>query len=65
MATVSIPLSDGDLARLRAEAERAGLTPEEFLGRHVVALLARPDAALQKATDYVLAKNAELYRRLA
>ena len=46
MATVSTPLSDADLARLRAEAERA-------------------DEAFRKAADYVLAKNAELYRRLA
>ena len=46
MATISIPLSDADLARLRAESERA-------------------DKAFRKAADYVLAKNAELYRRLA
>ncbi len=65
MATISIPLTDDGFARLRAEAERAGVTPEEYLGRQVEALLVRPDEAFRHAADRVLRKNAELYRRLA
>ena len=65
MVTISIPLSDDGLARLRAEAGRAGLTPEEFLGREVEQLLARPDEAFRQVADHVLRKNADLYRRLA
>ena len=65
MATISIPLSDRGLARLRAEAERAGLTPEEFLGRQVEEILTQPDEAFRSAADHVSRKNAELYRRLA
>ena len=33
--------------------------------RHVEELLARPEETCQRAIDYVLKKNAELYRRLA
>ena len=65
MTTVALPLSDDRLARLRILAEQAGLTPEEFLRRQVDRLLDRPDEAFTRAADYVLNKNAELYRRLA
>jgi hypothetical protein len=65
MRTVTIPLSDERLARLRAWAEQAGLTPEEFLQRRVEQLLDRPDEQFRQAAADVLQKNAELYRRLA
>ena len=65
MATISIPLTDDGLTRLRAEAERAGLTAEEYLGRQVEQMLARSGGAFRESADYVLRKNAELYRRLA
>lgn len=65
MTTVTIPLSDERLARLRSWAEQAGLTPEEFLRRRVERLLEPPDEQFRQAAAYVLQKNAELYRRLA
>ena len=65
MATVSIPLSDERFALLRTRAELAGLTPEEFLLRRVEQLLEQPDESFRRAADYILQKNAELYRRLA
>lgn len=65
MTTITIPLSDERAAQLRVWAEEAGLPPEEFLRRRVEQLLDRPDQQFQKAADYLLQKNAELYRRLA
>jgi len=65
MTSITIPLSDERVAQLRVWAEEAGLQPEEFLRRRIEQLLDRPDQQFQKAADYLLQKNAELYRRLA
>lgn len=65
MTTITIPLSDERVAQLRLWADEVGLPPEEFLRRRVEQLLDRPDEHFQKASDYLLKKNAELYRRLA
>jgi hypothetical protein len=65
MTMITIPLSDERLAQLRLWAEQAGLAPEEFLRRRVEQLLGRPDEQFRQAADYVLQKNAELYRRLS
>jgi antitoxin FitA len=65
MTVIPIPLSEDRLARLQAWAEEAGLTPEEFLRRRIDRLLDGPEERFSRAADYVLQKNAELYRRLA
>ena len=65
MTTIAIPLSEDRLAQLRTRAEKAGLTPEEFLRRRVELFLDQPDQLFQQAAAYVLEKNKELYRRLA
>ena len=64
MTAITIPLADDRLEQLRLRAERSGLTPEEYLRRQVEELLERPDE-FRDVADYVLRKNAELYRRLA
>ena len=65
MATITISVSEEELARLRSLAERSGLTPEEFVRTRVGRILDDPDEAFARAADYVLRKNAELYRRLS
>jgi len=65
MTRISVPLPDDKLARLRDLAGSAGLAPEEYLLREVERLLADPDAAFAAAAARVVAKNADLYRRLA
>jgi antitoxin FitA len=65
MTAINIPLSDEKRARLQSLADRVGLSAEEFLRRRVEQLLDRPDAAFCEAAEYVLHKNAELYRRLS
>jgi hypothetical protein len=50
---------------LREIAERFNLKPEDFARVSVEELLTRPEESFQRAADYILDKNAELYRRLA
>ena len=65
MAAITIPLSEDRLARLHELAERIGVTPEELARAGLEDWLAHPREDFRKAADYVLRKNAELYRRLA
>ena len=53
---------DHRLSRLRWMPH---MSPEELARAGVEELLARPEETYQRAIDYVLKKNAELYRRLA
>jgi len=53
------------MLKLQEIASRLGVTPEDLVRISIEELLARPDDAFQQAVDYVLNKNAELYRRLA
>jgi len=65
MSTITITLADERLAELRDLAARFKVSPEELARVGVEELLSRPEDAFRRATDYVLGKNAELYRRLA
>jgi hypothetical protein len=60
---LELPQAQGD--KLRIEAKRLGLSPEELARAAVSDLLANPDADFRAAAGRVLAKNQELYRRLA
>jgi hypothetical protein len=62
---LSIDLSPAQADRLRLEAERLGLTPEDLAKAAIADLLATPGEDFKAAADRVLQKNAELYRRLA
>ena len=65
MTTITIPLSDDNLERLRTLADRAGVRPEDLARAGLEEWLSRPGEDFGAAADYVLRKNAELYRRLA
>ena len=65
MKTLTIHVSDERLEQLQELAGRLAISPEELARVGVEDLLARTDEDLQGAVDYVLKKNAELYRRLA
>jgi hypothetical protein len=62
---VAIELPPAQAAQLASEAARLNVAPEELVRAAVTDLLAAPDPAFQEAAERVLAKNAELYRRLA
>lgn len=62
---LTIDLSSAQAKRLRHEAERLGLTPEDLARAAIADLLATNDADFKAAAERVLRKNEELYRRLA
>jgi hypothetical protein len=60
-----IQLSPAQIERLRLEAERLGLKPEELARAAIADLLTTTDEDFKAAAGRVLKKNEELYRRLA
>ena len=65
MSTITITLPDEQLVELERMAADFKVLPEELARIGIEQLLTRPDADFQRALEQVLAKNAELYRRLA
>jgi hypothetical protein len=65
MSTISVSLPDDHLIKLKELASNYGITPEELVRLSVEDLLSQPNETFQRAVDYVLDKNSELYRRLA
>jgi hypothetical protein len=65
MSTITISLSDERILRLRELAKEAKLAPEELIQASIEEWLSRPKEDFARAANYVLQKNAELYRRLA
>lgn len=65
MSTITVTLSDDHLAKLREIATRFNVKAEDLARVSIEELLTRPEESFQHAVDYILRKNAELYRRLA
>ncbi len=65
MTTITITLPDERLRELKETASQLKVSPEELVRVSIEELLTRPAEAFQRAADYVLRKNAELYERLA
>ena len=63
--TLAVVLTADQMRKLQERATQLGISPEELARVGITELLDRPDAVFQQAVDYVLQKNAELYRRLA
>jgi len=62
---VAIELSETQAQRLREEAGRLGIAPEELARAAVSDLLAASGDDFRRAAEMVLAKNQELYERLS
>jgi hypothetical protein len=62
---LTVDLSPAQVERLRHEAERLGVAPEDLARALIAELLAAPADDFQAAAERVLRKNEELYRRLA
>ena len=65
MTTITISLSDDRMKKLQEIAMRLNVAPEELARVSLEQLLAQPEEEFRQALDYVLNKNAEIYRRLA
>jgi len=62
---LTIDLSPMQAERLRHEARRLGLAPEDLARAALADLLATRDDDFRRAAERVLRKNQELYQRLA
>jgi hypothetical protein len=62
---LSIELLESQLQKLREEAGRLRILPEQLASAVVSDLLATQDNDVRAAVDHVLRKNEELYRRLS
>jgi predicted DNA-binding protein len=65
MPLLTISLLEEPMARLQELANKAGATPEELVQASVEKWLSKQKEDFILAAEYVLEKNAELYRRLA
>ena len=65
MTTITVAISEDRLERLRELARRAGVTPEDIARTGLEEWLSQRGEDFAQAAQYVLQKNAELYRRLA
>jgi antitoxin FitA len=63
MKIVEVNLPEPTAAKLEAAAELLKVSPEEVLS--LEEKLAQLDPQFQNASEYVINKNAELYKRLA
>lgn len=62
---LAIELPPAQADKLRAEAKRLGLSPEDLARAAVSDLLSTPDAEFEVVARRVLSKNQDLYKRLA
>ena len=62
---VAFELPSAQAEKLREEATRLGLAPEDLARAALADLLGAPDAEFRAADARILKKNEELYRRLA
>jgi len=65
MTTITIELPTERLQKLREMAQKFGVSMEELVRVSVEDMLTQPEEQFRKAAQYVLKKNAELYKRLA
>jgi antitoxin FitA len=65
MTTITIELPNDRLQKLREMAQKFGISTEELVRVSVEDMLTQPEDQFRKAAQYVLKKNAELYKRLA
>lgn len=65
MTTITIRIEDSKAASLREIAQRFGLSPDQLVAASIEDLLSQPEPEFEAAARRVLAKNKELYQRLA
>ncbi len=64
MSTLTIAVDDAKLQQLQETAQRLGVPVEDLVAQSIDEYLTRRQR-FEEAADYLLKKNAELYRRLA
>ena len=62
---VTVELTSEQSELIKKTAARLRVTPDELISAGVADFLGQPDEEFQRASEHVLRKNRELYRRLA
>lgn len=65
MSDITITVPDTKWVQLQEKAACLGITLVDLVLLSIEEMLSRPDEEFRQAAEYVLQKNAELYRRLA
>ena len=65
MTKITVKLEESKAALLRERAEKHGLSPDQFVTASIEDLLAQPEPEFEETLRKVLAKNKDLYERLA
>lgn len=65
MTQFTITIPDDRMLRLQELATRLQITPEELVRASIEEIVSRPEGEFERAADYILKKNTELYHRLA
>ena len=65
MINITVAVPEEHLEKLQEVAARFSTTPEVLVRASIEELLSHPDESFQRTVDYVMQKNADLYRRLA
>jgi antitoxin FitA len=65
VASITIDISDEQLQKLQAIVRESGISLEDLLRARIEDWLSHPTREFAQAANYVLKKNAQLYRRLA
>jgi antitoxin FitA len=65
MVTITVRLPDDEAERLSMIASRLHVSAEELVAAGVRDFLGQPEDEVQKAIQYVITKNLDLYKRLA
>ena len=65
MSSITVELQPEQLVKLQTLADQLGTSVETLARSTIEDLLAGPDEKFERAAEYVLGKNEELYRRLA
>jgi hypothetical protein len=65
MTRITVEIEDSKAAILREKAKKFGLLPDQFVTASIEDLISQPDPDFETAMRRVIAKNKELYDRLA
>jgi antitoxin FitA len=65
MTSIVVPITEEKLKELKRRATEYNISPERLVQAAVDELLIRKDDKFNRALEYVLEKNKELYKRLA
>lgn len=65
MTSITINIPDRQFQKIQELAQELSISPEELLRISLEEWLSHPQNDFSQAANYVLQKNADLYRRLA